>query len=128
MADTIKLINNYMTQMELYVSRVTNRNYWIELTKCCGYGEILAFYRDYTLSEFYVAVKQQMVCPDNTVLYILDDQGSRMIIPDDPTITLSQFIRQHIDLFQPIYPLPAKVVYRIYLDDGHIHECSIPNA
>ena len=23
--------------------------------------------------------------------------------------------------FVPIYPLPAKVVYRVYFDDGHIH-------
>jgi hypothetical protein len=23
----------------------------------------------------------------------------------------------------PVYPIPARIVYRIYVDDGHVHVC-----
>jgi len=46
-------------------------------------------------------------------------------IPPSGLTTISEFIFQNISPetrnLRPIYDLPAPVVYRIYLDDGHCH-------
>ena len=46
-------------------------------------------------------------------------------IPPSGLTKISDFIYEHISPetrnLRPIYDLPAPVVYRIYLDDGHCH-------
>ena len=48
-------------------------------------------------------------------------------IPITSLTTLKEFVYENTARgprnLEPVYPLPSPVVYRIYLDDGHCHNC-----
>jgi len=117
-------MSEYAQKVKQYVENVTNRDYWIEITKCCGYSELMMFYRTYTLADFHNAVKHHFGYTNDFTfsLYVIDpSDGERVFIPPETSVTLNHMIRELPAIFKPIYPLPAKVVYRVYLDDGHRH-------
>ena len=108
-------------------TRITNNQYIIEMTKCCGYSCFMLFHKNFTLADMYNHVLFEM--PSNTIeLYVQKETGERLIIPRDSTIILRTFILENAEWFKPIYPMPVKVVYRVYFDDGHTHECTNENA
>ena len=49
------------------------------------------------------------------------NNNEKIAIPRNANIKLCDYINNNTFLFIPIYPLPFKVVYRIYIDDGHNH-------
>lgn len=115
------MTSEYQTKLDEFLNRLINNQYIFELTKCCGYGFFMTFYKNYTLEEVYVAVEKEM--PHMPVqLYLKHPaDGNRIDIPRDST-PLRQFILNNPILFIPLYPMPYKVVYKIYYDDGHDHE------
>lgn len=116
-------IDTYNLKLQQYLDSVTNDRIIIEFTKCCGYSQFQIFSNKYTLAEFYQNVSYEW---SNTVkldLFVLDGSGQRLDIPKYiNSTTLREFITNNRTFFIPIYPVPAKVVYRIYLDDGHTHD------
>ena len=111
----------YQTKLDEYVSTIWNTRYLIEFTKCCcNYSFFLPMYKNYTLAEVYrnVILGTEI---HNIQLYVEDNMNSRLYIHRDSDMTLQMFIRQNTGMFVPIYPLPMKVVYRIYYDDGSEH-------
>lgn len=126
-------INEYNRKLQQYLDGVTNDRIIIELTKCCGYSQFQTYSNKYTLAEFYQNVAYEWSNTAKLDLFVLDGSGGsggsgqRLDIPKYiNSITLREFISNHRTFFIPIYPVPAKVVYRIYLDDGHTHadDCS----
>jgi hypothetical protein len=112
----------YQNRIDEMFNRITNNQYIIEMTKCCGYCFFMLFHKNFTLSDMYNHVLFEM--PSNTIkLYLQKETGERLIIPRDSTIILRTFILENSEWFKPIYPMPVKVVYRVYFDDGHTHEC-----
>jgi len=117
------MIGEYDVKLQEYISQVTNHSFWIELTKCCGYGQLMTVFRECTLSELHKTVQMHMRVPTSMKmeLYTLGVFGERIPIPNCPTIFLNSYIREYDARFRPVYPVPAKVVYRIFYDDGHVH-------
>jgi len=103
-------------------NRILTNNYLFEITKCCGYGFFSVLFREYTLEDLHKHILFEM--PSSTIeLYVLSETGEKIVIPRDNTINLHAYVLSHREWFKPIYPMPAKVVYKIYYDDGHTHDC-----
>lgn len=120
-------IDLYNRKLQQYLDGVTTDRIIIELTKCCGYSQFQMYYNKYTLAEFYQNMAYEWSNTTKLDLFVLDGSGQRLDIPKYiNSITLREFISNNRRFFIPIYPVPAKVVYRIYLDDGHTHadDCS----
>lgn len=113
----------YQNRIDEMFNRITNNQYIVEMTKCCGYSFFMLFHKNYTLADMYNQVLFEM--PSNTIeLYLQKNTGERLTIPRDSTIILRTFVLENNDWFKPIYAMPVKVVYRVYFDDGHTHECT----
>jgi hypothetical protein len=114
--------DQYNNKLNDYNTRSINDRYIFELTKCCEYSFFSVFFRAYTLEDVYKHVLMEM--PSNMIeLYILSNTGEKMVIPRDNNIVLRDYVLSNNTWFKPIYDMPAKVVYRVYFDDGHTHEC-----
>lgn len=121
--NTNTIVGEYDVKMQEYISQVTNHSFWIELTKCCGYGQFITVFREITLADLYKTVRQYMRAPveQKMELYTLGVFGERVPIPNSRVICINSYIREYSSRFQPVYDVPAKVVYRIFYDDGHVH-------
>jgi len=115
-------INEYNKKLQQYLDGVTNDRIIVELTKCCGYSQFQTYSNKYTLAEFYQNVAYEWSTSIKLDMFVLDGSGQRLDIPKYISVTLREFISNTRTFFIPIYPVPAKVVYRIYLDDGHTHD------
>ena len=113
------MMNNYKTNFKNYIKRISNSHYIFELTKCCGYGEFMVICKDLTLADLYMHAVLEFCLPIEE-LYI--EGREKLIIPNTETITIRQFILDNPTLFKPIYPIDAKVVYKLWYNDGYPHQ------
>lgn len=106
-----------------FTNHLPNSNYIFEVTKCCNYSTFVLCSKKGTLIDLYSAVSRHFECPDIKQLYILNvTTNEKITIPVTDNKKIREFIINNVALFKPIYPVPHPVVYRIYLDDGHVHE------
>ena len=115
------MTTEYQSKMDEFINRLINNQYIFEITKCCGYGFFMTFYKNYTLEDVYKSVEREMPHLRAQLYLQHPETNSRIDIPCDST-PLREFILNNATLFVPVYPMPYKVVYRIYYDDGHDHE------
>jgi hypothetical protein len=115
--------DDYNNKLTKYFNSITNMKYLFEITKCCGYSEFVSVYKEYTfLNDLYKNVHLQFHMNELNNLWIINRQtGERLLIPNDGNICLKDFILNNNNYFIPVYPLPAKVVYKIYFDSGLCH-------
>lgn len=127
-------LTEYNNKMSHYLSRLPLNHRFIEITKCCGYSEIHPILRTASLTELYDTVTRIFECHRICELYIrvknpelntlncqCDDNYILIHIDRNPNVnSFVQLMQEH--KIPPIYFLPASVVYRIYLDDGHRHD------
>ena len=118
MSISCRTFETFEQKMNDFIIHIPNSKYIIEFTKCCGYSEIILVYKQSYLEDMHKILKFHFGSKFELYVGCCND---RIIIPNDPNITVSDFIRTNADFFIPIYPLPEPVVYRIYYDDGHIH-------
>ena len=53
-------------------------------------------------------------------LYVVHrETNEHMFLPRTLDMPIKVYIQENIPYFTPIYPVPATVIYRIYIDDGH---------
>ena len=117
-------VDQYNSKLNTYITSMTQRQYLFEITKCCEYSEFVPTYKTATLADLYKTVLNQFCHTGESPCELFTRQNNivdRFVIPNDPAILLREFINANPLFFVPIYPLPAKVVYRVYFDDGHIH-------
>ena len=117
-------VDQYNSKLNTYITSMTQRQYLFEITKCCEYSEFVPTYKTNTLADLYKTVLNQFCHTGESPCELFTRQNNivdRFVIPNDPAILLREFINANPLFFVPIYPLPAKVVYRVYFDDGHIH-------
>jgi len=81
---------------------------------------MMMFYKKNTLTEVYRTVELDYQNP-NVKLYIFDQENNRILVPNVDNVTLDAFYMQHKSCFVPIYPMPARVVYKMYYDDCTNH-------
>ena len=50
-------------------------------------------------------------------LYLINNEGNKILVENN-NMNLTEFIKS----LKPIYPMPHWIVYKLYLDDGTIHD------
>jgi hypothetical protein len=107
------------------LKEIPGKMFTIELTKCCNYSTLVFLYKEDKLSDLFVQVAKHFGCQNLLSLYLLDQQGQKVLIPFNSNTFLKDFIFEHTQsnnrILKPIYDIPLPVVYRIYIDDGHQH-------
>ena len=121
---TIEQFNNNLN--EYIQNYVRNNMYIIELTKCCGYGTFTTIYKDETLIDLYKRASMHIGTNEIKSLFIITPRNEKIMVPISGLTTFREFLMSQImdsnnPNMVPIYPLPAHIVYRIYIDDGHCH-------
>ena len=84
---------------------------------CCGYSELVSCTKKDSLKNLHENVSS--VFGQKIKLYIINET-ERIWIPDSQDISVKNYLRETPKL-KPQYPLPANIVYKIYLDDGSCH-------
>ena len=101
----------------------------MEVTKLCGYGEFNTIYKQQSLLDLYSIVSLQFDREIIEIFFLNDITKEKIKIPISNTITIQNFISKHNSgpeiIIKPIYPVPCKIVYRLYFDDGHKHNDKI---
>jgi hypothetical protein len=120
------LESEYNAKFTDLCNKIPNDKFIFEITKLCGYGEFLLVYKKQTLLDLYKTVSTQTECKDIKELFFINNCTNEKIrIPITNEISIWQFIFTHnsgpTQIIKPIYPVPCKIVYRIYFDDGHTH-------
>ena len=116
----------YNAKLDDLCNKIPNNKYIFEVTKLCGYGEFLLVYKKQTLLDLYRTVSIQTECKDIMELFFIDSTTNKKIkVPITNEITIWEFIFSKNNgpnqVIKPIYPIPCKIVYRLYFDDGHTH-------
>lgn len=101
------------------MKQLPNTKYIFEITKCCNYSTFVLVNKRATLLDLYKEVSIWFECKTVKELYIVSN-SEKHTIPITEMVQLKDYI--YSQNMKPIYPVPNKVVYRIYLDDGHTHE------
>jgi hypothetical protein len=120
------LESEYNAKFTDLCNKIPNNKFIFEITKLCGYGEFLTIYKKQSLLDLYKTVSMQFECKDIKELFFINNCTNEKIrIPITDEITIWQFIFSHnsgaSQVIKPIYPVPCKIVYKIYFDDGHTH-------
>ena len=93
----------YTNNQNAYISSIHEYQYIFELVKCCGYKEWITIYKRKTLKDLYDNLYSQLKLTEFSKpvhLYIIKNGGE----------------------IKPVYPLPCKVKYSLYIDDGCCHK------
>lgn len=117
-----------------YVDNIHNYKFIFEVTKLCGYGEFMTVFKNQSLLDLYSTISYQFDNREIKSLFFVNDiTGGKIMIPMSSTIRIKDFISGlnsgNNMVIKPIYPVPCKIVYRLYFDDGHVHgaaPCHLP--
>jgi hypothetical protein len=120
------LISEYDNKLDQYIKCIPNYKYIFEVTKLCGHGEFLTVYKNQTLLDLYKTISLQYECKNIKRLFFINKStGEQIDVPITEQITINDFILNlnsgSNSIISPIYPIPCKIVYKIYFDDGHTH-------
>jgi len=121
------MINNqfivYNEKLDKYFNNTKNNSYIFELEKCCGYSEFILCFVESTLEEFYTNVSYQFqTCPSSSNIRLYIVINNEKILVEKTNMKIKEFIKEFRQILKPVYPLPCKVVYKLFIDDGHCHE------
>ncbi len=119
-------IDKYNSQLHSYIETL-NKMATLEVTKCCGYSEFICLPIDVSIITVFDIIKNTFGSQNIHYLYVKNINNEILQIQSysSPHITLHAIILQYPEFFHPVYPLPTKVVYRIfYRDDSKCNNCS----
>ena len=114
----------YTNNQNAYISSIHEYQYIFELVKCCGYKEWITIYKRKTLKDLYDNLYSQLKLTEFSKpvhLYIIKNGGEIKLVDNDETL-LSDYIYANREYFKPVYTLPCKVIYSLYIDDGCCHK------
>lgn len=119
-------VEDYNNKLNELVNLIPNYKYIFEVTKLCGHGQFITVYKKQTLLDLYKTISLQYECKDIKQLFFINNTNNEQIkVPITDEITIRDFIFSHNaksnQVIKPIYPIPCKIVYRIFFDDGHTH-------
>jgi hypothetical protein len=121
------ILSDYNEKFEQLCSRLHVNKYIFEITKLCGYSEFIIVHKKLTLVDLYKTVSMEFECKDIKELFFINNcTGEKIKVPITNQMTILEFIfnnnngsNQNIC---PIFPVPCKIVYKLYFDDGHSHD------
>lgn len=97
-----------------YLDNVCNNSYMFEVSKCCGYSEIVPAFKNATCEDLYRNIMCQFeIKQENKIrVFARDASNNTMVIQNDKT-PIRNIILENAIFFKPIYPIPTSVVYKI---------------
>ena len=111
----------YTNLMKQFHSSLPNKRFFFEVSKCCGYSEIIDCPKVETLENLYAIISDIFQVPkDKLKLYILHENSKILIVRTN--VKIKDFLSVMQDIIKPEYPLPSQIVYKIYFDDGTCHK------
>ena len=69
--DKIVAMKKYNDKISNFLSYISYKQYLFDVTKCCGYSEFIAIYKDYTLCELYKNISLHFEQPINNFIDIV---------------------------------------------------------
>ena len=118
--------NKYNQLVSNHLKEIPSKMFTFELTKCCNYSTLVFLYKEDKLSDLFIQVAKHFGCQKLVSLYLLDQQGQKVLVPFNSRTLIKDFILEYTQsnnrILKPIYDVPLPVIYRIYIDDGHIHD------
>jgi len=120
------LESEFNAKFEQLCNGIPNNQYIFEVTKLCGHGQFLTMFKKQTLIDLYKIISLHYECKDIKKLFFINNcTNEKIYIPITAEITIRDFLFSHnsgtVQIIKPVYPMPCKIVYRIYFDDGHTH-------
>lgn len=120
-------LETYYHRLHVFHTFNTNNKIFLEVEKCCGYGEFVCVFKKDTLCDVSTMISKTF---DYQVkrLYVKDQNGNVLDLPLTSEENLRDFIARNTLFFRPVYPIPAIVVYKIYYEDDLKHDyCCLNN-
>jgi len=119
-------ISEFDEQQQRLINIIHEYEYVFELRKCCGYKEWITVYKTMTICDLYRNVYRRFQINkeedmNNIYLFMLGQDGQRSEIAKNDTRTIRELIMNNQHHFKAVYPLPCKLVYWLYIDDGCCH-------
>jgi predicted nucleic-acid-binding Zn-ribbon protein len=137
-------MEDYSVKINKYFKYIKNNMFILDVEKLCGYSEFVFVYKNSTMNDVRNSIFQHFECSHNetkrlfvtkTPANCVHSHGNQSTVPMDiheDCIVLSEspelfreFVNNNSEYFRPLYDLPCKVVYKIYLDDGHIQSNNV---
>ena len=114
-----------------YVDSVRRNCYMFEVSKCCGYSEIVPLFKNATCSDLHRNIVCQFGIKAEEKIRIrataTDMSGNVLVINnlyiqnDDKPIR--NLILENNNIFKPVYDLPTRVVYKIRYETENTASC-----
>jgi hypothetical protein len=129
-------MEEYTLKLNKYYNYAENNMIILEVEKLCGYSEFVFIYKNSTLVDACNSIFRHFECShkENKRIFVkntinihstsssssvpMEVEETRVLLYDSDEL-FRDFVKNHSEYFRPMYELPCKVVYKIYLDDGH---------
>jgi hypothetical protein len=129
-------MEEYNAKLNKYYNYAENNMIILEVEKLCGYSEFVFIYKNSRLVDVCNSIFRHFECShkENKKIFVkntmnnqstcssssvpMDVEESRFLLYDSDEL-FRDFVKNHNEYFRPLYEIPCKVVYKIYLDDGH---------
>jgi hypothetical protein len=136
-------MEEYNAKLNKYYNYAENNMIILDVEKLCGYSEFVLINKNSTLADVCNSIFRHFECShkENKRIFVkkttiieytsssssvpMDIEECRVLLYDSVEL-FRDFVKNHSEYFRPLYELPCKVVYKIYLDDGHVicnNEC-----
>jgi hypothetical protein len=79
--DLIDQTNKYNELLSMHLKQLSNTMFTFEVTKCCNYSTLVFLYKEDMVSNLFLQVAKHFGCQKLVSLYMLDEQGNKVIIP-----------------------------------------------
>jgi hypothetical protein len=137
-------MEEYNLKMNRYFKYSENNMFILEVEKLCGYSEFVLVYKNSTITDVRNSIFQHFECSHNetkrvfvtktapncvhssdiTTTVPMDIHEDCIVLTESPEL-FRELVMNNSEYFRPLYDLPCKVVYKIYLDDGHIQSNNV---
>jgi len=102
-----------------YLKTLNNLHYIFQMTKCCDHFEWFTVLKNSTCIDLYKYIQLYFETERPIKLFAKDTFGNKLEIVSSEC-TIRSLLLSNCSFFRPIYNLPHPVVYRLYVDDGHV--------
>ena len=104
-----------------FITSIIEHQFIFEVTKCCGFVEWISVFKQQPLSSLYSNIGFQHNNIISNLYTVCLNTNQKLIIPNADNITIKEYLLNNSDFFKPIYPLPLRLVYKIYYTEDNCH-------
>jgi hypothetical protein len=107
----------YNSLKERFITNFKEYNYLFEISKCCGYSELVSCTKEDTLKKLYENIF--LIFRNKNIKLFIMIEDKKVWIPNSSDIFTKDYIQVMNAFLKPEYPIPCDIIYKIYIDDGH---------